>query len=129
LWLGGYARLVRERVARWGQGWNPMIGGGAVLARTARTRAIDTEADLSALIEEIKAAMAGHGRDPDALDVAAGSPTPPPADASAEQRLDALGRLADLGVTWTSFRFPHDSVAAAVDAVRRYGDEIIAKAP
>jgi len=45
-----------------------------------------------------------------------------------EERLDALGRLAALGVTWTSFRFPHDSFAGAVDAVRRYGDEIIAKA-
>ncbi|HEY1278558.1 MAG TPA: LLM class F420-dependent oxidoreductase [Acidimicrobiales bacterium] len=128
LWLGGNARLVRQRVARWGQGWNPMIGGGALLARTARTRAIDTDAELAALIREIKAEMVEHGRDPETLDVAAGSPTPPPADASVEERLDALGRLAELGVTWTSFRFPHDSVAGAVDAVRRYGDEIIAKA-
>lgn len=128
LWLGGNARLVRQRVARWGQGWNPMIGGGALLARTARTRAIDTDAELAALIREIKTEMVEHGRDPETLDVAAGSPTPPPADASVEERLDALGRLAELGVTWTSFRFPHDSVAGAVDAVRRYGDEIIAKA-
>jgi probable F420-dependent oxidoreductase len=128
LWLGGNARLVRQRVARWGQGWNPMIGGGALLARTARTRAIETDAELTALIQEIKAEMVEHGRDPESLDVAAGSPTPPPADASVEERLDALGHLAELGVTWTSFRFSHDSFAGAVDAVRRYGDEIIAKA-
>ena len=128
LWLGGNARLVRQRVARWGDGWNPLIGGGAVLARTARTRAIDTDAELGSLIREIKAEMAEHGRNPDTLDVAAGSPTPLPADASVEQRLDTLGRLGELGVTWTSFRFPHDRFGAAVDAVRRYGDEVIAKA-
>ena len=80
------------------------------------------------MIAEIKAEMADAGRDPARLDVATGSTSPLPADASVEQRLDAVGRLADLGVTWTSFRIPHDSFAAGVEAVRRHGDEVIAKA-
>jgi probable F420-dependent oxidoreductase len=128
LWLGGNSRIVRQRVARWGDGWQPMVGGGAVLARTARTRAIETDAELGEMIGEIKGEMADAGRDPARLDVAASGTTPLPADASVEQRLDAVGRLADLGVTWTSFRIPHDSFAAGVDAVRRYGDDVIAKA-
>jgi probable F420-dependent oxidoreductase len=128
LWLGGNARIVRQRVARWGDGWQPMLGGGAVLARTARTRAIETDADLGGMIREIKDGMAEAGRDPAALDVAAASTTPLPADASVEQRLEAIGRLADLGVTWTSVRIPHEQFAAGVEAVQRYGDDVIAKA-
>ena len=30
LWLGGNARIVRDRIARWGDGWAPMLGGGEV---------------------------------------------------------------------------------------------------
>lgn len=42
IWLGGNARIVRDRVARWGFGWSPMQGG-ELLARTARTVAIETD--------------------------------------------------------------------------------------
>ena len=127
LWLGGNAKIVRRRVAAWGQGWQPMIGW-AELVRTARTAPIDSNEQLAGMITEIKEAMADAGRDPAALDVASAGARPLPADASVQQRLDALGELADIGVTWTSFRLPHDSPAAAVDAVQQYGADVIAAA-
>lgn len=126
LWLGGNAKVVQERVAAWGQGWQPLLGG-PTLSRTTRTPAIATDEDLGRIIGRIGDRMEERGRDRTSLDVAAGSLTPLPEDASAEQQIDAIGRLREIGVTWTSFRVPHGSFPAAVDGLRRYGEEVAAK--
>jgi probable F420-dependent oxidoreductase len=125
LWLGGNAKIVRRRVATWGQGWQPLLGG-AELLRTTRTPPIESDDDLATLIAEIKDAMEEAGRDSRTLDVSAAGTTPLPADASAEQRIDALSRLAEIGVTWSSVRFQHDRFSAALDDVQRFGTEVIA---
>ena len=127
LWLGGNAHVVRERVAAWGDGWAPLLGG-AELLQTTRTSAIPTDADLARHIAEIKEAMAGHGRDPGVLDVASGSAQPLPRDASVQERLDVIGRLAEIGVTWTPAPFAHSSFSAALDSLRRFGEEVITPA-
>ena len=127
LWLGGNAKVVRDRVAEWGQGWAPLLGGGDFI-RTTRTREIESDDDLARLIAGIKEKMASNGRDPDALDVASGSYTPVPADASLDQRLESLDRLASMGVTWTGAPFPRSSFAAALDALRAFGESVIAAA-
>lgn len=126
LWMGGNAKIVRERVAKWGQGWQPLLGG-ATLVRTTRTRAIETDEELAGLIAEIKRRMEEEGRDPSTLDVSAGSLTPLPADASVDQQVDAFGRMADMGITWTGVRFPRDNFQAALDGLRKHGEEIAPK--
>ena len=125
LWLGGNAAVVRERVAAWGQGWAPMLGGPE-LVRTARTRAISSDEDLGALIRGIGDRMEELGRDRHELDVSTGSVDPPPEDASAEQKVDAIGRLREMGVTWTHYRVPRTSFGAALDGLRRFGEEVVA---
>lgn len=127
LWLGGNAKVVRERVAAWGQGWAPLLGGGAEMTRTTRTRAIETDDDLATLIARLGDRMEELGRDRATLDVAGASPTPLPGDASAEQRIDAIGRLGAIGVTWTHFPIDRSSFDAALDGLRRYGEEVVAK--
>ena len=37
-----------------------------------------------------------------------------------------LDRLAAAGVTWSSVGMPGDSLARAIEALHRYGDEVIA---
>jgi probable F420-dependent oxidoreductase len=127
LWLGGNAKVVRDRVAAWGQGWAPLLGGGN-LARVTRTRAIETDEDLAVLIAQLRDQMADNGRDPSVLDVASGSLAPLPENASIDQRLEALDALARIGVTWTNAPFPRSSFGAALDGLRQFGEEIIAKA-
>lgn len=124
LWLGGNATVVRRRVARWAQGWAPLLGDPTLL-RTSRTRSIGDDLELAALIAEIKEDMATQGRDPSTLDVVAASATPLPADASPEQRLEALNRLAQMGVTWTSVPVRRGSFAQALEGLQRYGEEVI----
>src|SRR5262245_25834063 len=53
LWLGGNAKIVLDRVARWGDGWAPLLTGGSTLARTTRTALIEDEDKLLKLIGEL----------------------------------------------------------------------------
>ena len=124
LWLGGNAKIVLRRVIAWGQGWQPLTG---VSASTTRTRAIESNEELAGLIREIRDGMDEIGRDGATLDVSTSGIGGPGRDASAEEMIDHIGRLADIGVTWTDFRFPHHSFRAALDGLARFGDEVAAK--
>ncbi len=124
LWLGGNAGIVRRRVARWGAGWQPLLGGGPGLARTTRTRPIENDAQLAALITELKGWTEDEGRDPASIDICAGSLSPLPRDATTDQRVDQLGRLAEIGVTWTSVPFSHENFSRALEDLQRHGEEI-----
>ena len=83
-----------------------------------------SDADDGAWIDP--AIMAELGRDPDALDVASGSFTPLPRDASLDQRLEELDRLAGLGITWTGAPIPRSSFAAALNGLREFGETVVA---
>jgi len=124
LWLGGNAKVVRRRVAEWGDGWMPMLGGPQLTA-TTRTAEIATLDDLAEHVREIKGWMADAGRDPSTLDVSAAEGTRFFAGASVQEQVDQLGRLGEMGITWTGFPFPHDGFDAALDGVRRYGEEVV----
>jgi hypothetical protein len=69
------------------------------------------------------------GRDRTALDVAftTGLAGPADEDFSADAQLETLDRMAGLGVTWNSVTVPGDSLAGAVEAVERYGAEVISR--
>jgi probable F420-dependent oxidoreductase len=116
LWLGGNAAVVRRRVAEWAQGWAPLLGGPELL-QTARTRSISGLDELAALIAGVRDDCAAAGRDPSLLDFVSGNPEPLPDGASDEQRIDATGRLAEIGVTWTSLPVPRASFEAAIDGI------------
>jgi probable F420-dependent oxidoreductase len=125
LWLGGNAKIVRERVAEWGQGWAPLTVGGEMLGKVSRTAPILSDAQLAQQIVELKAAMAERGRDPETLDVAAPGTAPVPATASATQKLEHIAALAGMGVTWTSVAFDRSSVEQACDDIAEFGASVI----
>lgn len=116
LWLGGNATVVRQRLAAWGDGWAPLLGSPELI-RTTRTPGIAGSADLARLIAEVRERRAQAGRDPE-FDVACGLPERLPTRASDEQRLDALGRLSEIGVTWTQPPVPRTSFRAAIDGLQ-----------
>lgn len=126
LWVGGNSRVVRERVAAWGQGWAPLLGSPE-LTTTSRTKAISSDEELGSLIAEIKQRMAEQGRDPETLDVLARTTRSPAPTAGADEVLDNIAALEKIGVTWTSVPVPRGPFGAAVEAVGRFGDEIISR--
>jgi probable F420-dependent oxidoreductase len=128
LWLGGNSRAARQRAAAWGQGWAPMLGP-PMLSQTARTRHIEDEADLARLIAEVKEEAKNVGRDAESLEFLSGSATPLPDDASADQRVAAIARLAEIGVTWTSAPIESNDFSEALERLDRFGRDVISEVP
>lgn len=128
LWIGGNARIVRQRVAAWGDGWAPLTLGGVIAGKYSRTASISDEAQLADQIREIKNWMADAGRDPETLDVAAPGISQPAPSASAQEKLDHVGRLADAGVTWTSVPYSKNDFAQSLDDLREFGASVVAVA-
>jgi probable F420-dependent oxidoreductase len=125
LWLGGNAKVVRERVVEWGQGWAPLTVGGEMLGKVSRTAPILSDAQFAQQIVEIKDEMARSGRDPETLDVAAPGTAPVPASASASEKIEYVEELSSIGVTWTSVAFDRSSVDRALEGIAEFGSDVV----
>jgi len=127
IWIGGNSALTRRRVAAHGDGWNP-FPAPAWLARTARTIPLEGLDDLAPMLDHLWQHVEEAGRDRSDVDVAFTTGLPGPADPGfdAGADLEVLDRMAALGVTWNSTTVPGDSLNEAVEAIERYGTEVIA---
>lgn len=127
IWIGGNGARARRRVARFGDGWNP-FPAPAWLARTARTVPLETIDDLVPLLDDLWSQLDAAGRDRSEVDVAFTTGLPGPADAgfAPGAHLEAIERMEALGVTWTSVDVPGGSLEQALEAIERYGSEVIA---
>ena len=128
IWIGGNTSAARARVAAYGQGWCP-FKAPAMLAQTARTAELDSVAALAAGVDDLRRRLEEAGRDPAAVDItftndAGGNPGDD--DFNAAAYLAAAADLADAGVTWVQVSVPGDSLAHAVEAIERFGAEVIA---
>jgi probable F420-dependent oxidoreductase len=128
IWIGGNSALTRRRVAAHGDGWNP-FRASAQLARTSRTVPLEGLDDLAPLLDHLWRHVDEAGRDRTTIDVAFTTGLPDAADDAfdAEAHLAALDAMAALGVTWNSVAVPGDSLERAIEAVERYGAEVITK--
>jgi probable F420-dependent oxidoreductase len=125
LWIGGNSAVARDRVARLAQGWAPMRGP-KLLARTARTPAIESTEELGRLIEDLAERLDAVGRSLKEIDIAAGSDGGRlTSEMSSEQRLESFAEIERAGVTVTSVQVPRDSVHAAIEAVARFGADVL----
>jgi probable F420-dependent oxidoreductase len=126
LWLGGNAKVVRERVAAWGDGWAPMLGGG-ISSATTRTVSLATDDEFAAALDDLAARLDAHGRQLSDIDIC-GSNTACRAGTSDPDRfLAGLGDLAAMGVTWTHAPVAKGNIAESLEAIARFGEEIVAK--
>lgn len=128
IWIGGNSPLTRRRVAAHGDGWNP-FPAPAWLAKTSRTVPLEGLDDLAPMLEHLWQHVDGAGRDPAAIDVAFTTGLPGAADDGfdADAHLETLDRMASMGITWSSTTVPGDSLDHAIEAVERYGAEVIAR--
>ena len=126
IWIGGNSALTRRRVAEHAEGWNP-FPAPAQLARTSRTVPLEGLDDLAPMLDHLRRHAESVGRDPSTIDVSftTGEPGPGEPGFDAGAHLEALDRMAAIGVTWSSIGIPGDSLEHAVEAVERYGAEVI----
>ncbi|MBN2623877.1 MAG: LLM class F420-dependent oxidoreductase [Acidimicrobiales bacterium] len=128
VWIGGNSALSRRRVATSADGWSP-FPAPATLAKTAKTPVLESIDDLTPMLDHLWRCVDEAGRDPSTIDISMQAlGCAPPGDESfdPEQHLDALGTLAELGVTWTSTGLPGHSLDAALEALERYATTVIA---
>jgi len=126
IWLGGNSALTRRRVARYADGWNP-FPASPLLAQTARTQVLETLDELVPMVEHLRRHTEEAGRDPETIDIVFTTGLPGPADDgfNATAHLEAFERMAAIGVTWNSVGVPGDSLDQAIEALQRYGEEVI----
>lgn len=126
IWIGGNSALTRRRVAAHGDGWNP-FPAPAWLAKTSRTVPLEGLDDLAPMLDHLWRHVDEAGRDRASIDVAFTTGLPGPAEDGfdAGAHLEALDRMAALGITWNSITVPGDSLDHAVEVVQRYGAEVV----
>jgi len=125
LWLGGNSTRVMERLAEWGQGWSVMMGP-AELSTTARTKPISTIDDLKVVLGDLAVRLEANGRSLSDISIQASTPALR-GGTSVEQKIDAIGELAEIGVSWVSFDPWTDSVAESFDVMQQFGEDVISR--
>ena len=92
---------------------------------------LETVDDLVPMVEHLHQQLDEAGRDPATVDISFTTGKPGPAedgfDPAAE--LEALARMASIGVTWSSVPIPGDTLDHAIEALQRYGEEVIRAGP
>jgi probable F420-dependent oxidoreductase len=127
LWFGGNSVRMRDRVARFGTGWSPAFGVRPEVTRGIRTAHIGSLGELGDAIADLRDRVRAAERNPDAVDVLAGcAGTDLTIPMSAQQRVDELQELADVGVTQAMIRtFPKESPSFVLDVLERFGRDVI----
>lgn len=128
LWAGGNSERALRRAAELCDGWSPMFAGGAMSER-AKTDAIRNLDDLRLKIEHLREHLARINRSRP-FDICIGPRKPLQACTREEavRLVDDLGKLAELGVTWTYCGVPSPSRAAFLENVQWFGEEVVSKA-
>ena len=122
IWIGGSSRASRKRVARYGSGWAP-LRTSSQFAKVVRTGQLETVEDIRAAIADLHELLVAEGRDPTTVGIqldGVGS-----IDRSSEELLDQAGQLDAAGVTQLVVRPPSGPVTQVVEAISRFGTEVI----
>jgi probable F420-dependent oxidoreductase len=126
IWIGGNARLTRERVATVAQGWMPMWNP-VEFAATRRSPVLDSLADLAGMLDDLRERCASAGRTAplDVMFMPMDLALPGSPDWDARRHVADIRAQADLGVTWQQMTATGETPAAALAVVRAYADEVI----
>ena len=98
------------------------------VAQTARTVVLDTSERLAEAIDDLHRRLEGARREPDDVDISfsTGSVDIRGRTTSMLTPICRNSQLAALGVTWLQVGLPGDSLSHALEAIQRYGEQVIA---
>ena len=81
------------------------------------------------MIRDLGERLEANGRSLADIDILAMSMDARYTPGAPQEFLDGIGRLAEMGVTWTAGHSGgHGSFSAALDGLRQFGEEVIARA-
>ena len=124
IWIGGSSRTSRQHVARYGDGWSPLLTGPD-FARTVRTGEMSSTEQVADTIAELHALLRAEGRDPEDVSIQLdgfGS-TDMPTDTAVQRAIE----LRAAGVTHVVVRPPLGSTTHVVESIESFGEQVIAE--
>lgn len=126
IWIGGNSARARQRVADYGMGWTPILGGEQ-LARTTRTAPIPDLATLARNVDDLRRRLELAGRDPAevTIQLQGGGGRLVEHDEPVGPYLEWLDQLEAVGVTQLIVELPADSAARSIEGLRRYSELVI----
>lgn len=127
IWIGGASDAAINRAARAGDGWCPFFSDPRQ-SQVNQDNAIQSLEHLATRLEQIHELREKYGRS-GSFDVELGPREQPGfgKPGRVQEYLDAVGALAEAGVTWITVEPPHPSRQAYIDNVRWFGEEVIAR--
>ena len=127
IWIGGNGKAARQRAARHGSGWTPLLIAPA-MAKTTRTAPLRTPEDLARAVEDLRALASAERRDGDRLDVQVEWRESSSITADPGHILERVAELTDAGATFMVVDPPGDDVERTVELIAAYGEAVIAAA-
>src|SRR5262249_22683814 len=126
IWIGGNSPLSPRRGAAPRDGGEP-FPASAGLAHTARTIPLEGLGDLAPLLDHLweQGAAARRARDGSGVGFSSRLRGPAESGFDPDAHLQALERMAAIGVTWSGTTIPGTSLKDAIEAIERYGNEVI----
>ena len=125
IWIGGSVEKAVHRAARWGHGWAPVFAAPTMTAvnRATFIQSHEELRDKIAMVHDLRAALGRTG--PFEVSIPAREQPRVGTAGGADHYLEALARLGEIGVTWAMIDLPHPSLAAFLDNVRWFGEEVV----
>jgi probable F420-dependent oxidoreductase len=127
IWIGGNGKAARQRAARHGHGWTPLLITPE-MAKTTRTAPLRTPDDLARAVEHLHELASAEGRDGDQLDVQVEWRESSTITAAPDHTLERVEELTDAGATWMVVDPPGDDLEHTTDLISAYGESVIANA-
>jgi probable F420-dependent oxidoreductase len=125
IWIGGNGKVARQRAARRGHGWTPLLIAPE-MAKTTRTAPLQTPDDLARAVEDLHERASAEGRDGGLLDVQVEWRESSSITATPDRILERVEELTGAGATWMVVDPPGDDPERTADLIAAYGESVIA---
>jgi probable F420-dependent oxidoreductase len=126
IWIGGNGKVARQRAARHGQGWTPLLIAPE-MAKTTRTAPLRTTGDLARAVEDLHELASAGGREGQ-LDVQVEWRESSSITANPDHILERVDELASAGATFMVVDPPGDDLEHTVELIAAYGESVIGNA-
>lgn len=126
IWIGGNSRRSITHVARWGDGWSPILVPDPLAAELS-TRGLGSLERFREGVADLRRLLREAGRDPGEVEVQVKGPFSR-IRLSTWQRarhVQSIEALAEAGATWVVIHPMADQREGLVDVLRMYGSEVI----
>ena len=127
IWIGGGSDKAVERAARWGDGWCPFFAAPTMSAlnRDTGIHTVEQLGEKIAMLQDLRAKAGRIG--PFDINIGVKAKLRYQQAGGADEYLEGVHELAEVGVTWAMAEPPHKSRAEYLENVQWFGEEVIAR--